>query len=69
MVVSAMKIELEDVRRLALKSGDVLVVRLDRWVEPRRVAEISDILHRMVPGHEVMVLGPGAEIEVLEPQP
>lgn len=60
-------IDIKDVRRLRLNPGDVLVVRID--VTEAAAVEIAEQLDDYFPDNRVMVLSPGADVEVLGPPP
>jgi hypothetical protein len=62
-------IELEDVRRLHLDPGDVLVVRLPHRPSPEEAWHLRERLADVFPGRKALILGPGADIEVLSDDP
>jgi len=61
-----MTIEIEDVKRLRLQPGDVLVVRMPVRVSQEAAAAIVDDLDGCFPDNRVVVLAPGVELEVVE---
>lgn len=61
-------IELEDVKRLALRPGDVLVVRSSRPLTWEQMDDARALLQRNFPDHEVIVLGQGIDLEVMRPE-
>jgi hypothetical protein len=59
-------IDIEDVKRLHLQPGDTLVLRLaDTWPDDDTAAEFSKHFTDAFPGHKVVILGPGADLEVV----
>lgn len=58
-----------DVRRVALHPGDVVVARTaGPYITAEQAHSIRDLLRQTFPGHEVLVLGPGVDIDVVEPK-
>lgn len=59
--------EAAEVRRLVLRPGDELVVKLDHWPHPDGEAEDIISSLRAVLGDDVpvLVLGPGIDLEVI----
>jgi hypothetical protein len=58
-------LQLEDIKRLALQPGDVLVVRLPVIPSPEMVDSVRLQLEAALPGHKVFVLAPGIDLEVI----
>lgn len=56
-------IEIEDVKRLHLNPGDVLVVKLPRG---GNYATAHDQLQELFPGNKVLIVHPDVEFEVLD---
>lgn len=57
---------LGDVQRLALKPGDILVLSAPSRISPDCARHLTEAVKRLVPGHEVLVLGDGLKVGVLE---
>lgn len=61
---------LGDVQRLALKPGDIVVVKLPGRNGVETCQRVHDHMIRHLGGeHKVIVLSDGVEIEVLAPEP
>lgn len=61
---------LGDVQRLALKPGDIVVVKLQGRVDAHTIARIRDHMSKELGGeHKVIVLAEGVEIGILSPEP
>lgn len=59
-------IVLEDIRRLVLEPGDVLVVRVEGAVTMQMAEAITRSVEQYLPGHKVLVLPAGMmDLEVL----
>lgn len=58
-----MTIELEDVKRLHVNPGDVLVVKLPRG---RDLHDVHDVLQEMFPNNKVLIVQPDVEFEVVD---
>jgi hypothetical protein len=56
--------EITEAKRLTLSPGDSLAVRLDREPDQYEAHEIAERV-RAITGVPVLVLGPGADIEVI----
>lgn len=59
---------LGDVQRLALKPGDMLVLRTDQIISGDLAQRLREQLESAVPGHSVIVLGDGMKLGVLSPE-
>jgi hypothetical protein len=57
--------EYESVRILRLQPGDTIVVRLADNYPPGVVQSIKDQLEPKFPDHEVLVLGPNVDLELV----
>jgi hypothetical protein len=57
--------ELESVRVLRLQPGDVVVVRLADRIDKHAAETIRNDLRPKFPDHEVLVLGPNADLEIV----
>jgi hypothetical protein len=58
-----MTIEIEDVKRLHLNPGDVLVVKLSQSAD---LGYVRDILKRIFPDNEVLLADQDVELTVVE---
>jgi hypothetical protein len=61
--------EVQEVRRLELRPGDIIVLRLPEG--PWRNHAVNDLAKRVeheFPGHKCIVLGPGIDIGVMGPE-
>lgn len=61
--------EIAGVRRLRLLPGDALAVMLGREPSPEEAAAVAAELERRFPGVPCVVLGPGADLAVVERAP
>ena len=62
--------DLESVRVLSLKPGDALVLKVDdRRLNTDRAKQYSEQIAALFPGHDIIVLGFGAELDVVEREP
>ena len=61
-----MGIELEDVRRLRLDPGDILVVRMPEHVTKEQVADVTELLKHHLPDHKVLAIGHDVDLGVVE---
>jgi hypothetical protein len=57
--------EYESVRILRLQPGDVIVVRIADRIDKPAAEAIRDDLKPKFPDHEVLVLGPDADLEIV----
>jgi uncharacterized protein (DUF58 family) len=57
--------EYESIRILRLQPGDVVVVRLADHIDKLTAEKIRDDLKPKFPDHEVLVLGPNADLEIV----
>lgn len=55
-----------EVRRLALKPGDVIVLSTDRLLSMQQVDEMASRFSDWFPGHETRVIDGGAELTIVE---
>ncbi len=62
-----MIVDLDELRRIELHADDFLVLRLSHLPEEDELERLAGELERVVPDHRVIVLGPGAELEVVRP--
>ncbi len=60
--------EVLDVRRLALRPGDVIVVRTPERLSPEACERIAMQVKARFLAHEVLVLGAGIDIGVVGPE-
>lgn len=60
--------EITEAKRLALRPGDSLAIRLDREPDESEAYEIASRVRRIV-GVPVLVLGPSMDVEVISPEP
>lgn len=61
--------EIEEVRRISLKPGDVLLVRVDREISAAEAQQIKDIVQPKFPANEVLIADQRADFEVIEASP
>lgn len=59
--------EITEAKRLALRPGDSLAVRLDREPDECEAHEIAERVHEIT-GVPVVVLGPSMDVEVIGPE-
>lgn len=57
--------EITEVKRLTIRPGDRLVVRLDRQPDMAEADEITGRVRALLGGVPVLVLGPDADLEVI----
>lgn len=57
--------EIQDIRRLQIKPGDRLVLRLNSHLTQEQVGIVREHLERFAPGVPVLVLDPGMDLEVV----
>jgi len=61
--------EIEEIRRVSLKPGDVLVVRLLNRMASRALADMVRVhVGHHFPGHTVLVLDQASTLEVVSPE-
>jgi hypothetical protein len=59
---------IKQIEVLRLEPGDVLVVKVgDRAISQHAAAAIREHVGRLIPGHEVLVIGEEVSVEVLRP--
>jgi hypothetical protein len=56
---------LEDIRRLTLQPGDVLVVHMQGGATKQQADDVLLLFQSYFPDHKCLVLAPGLELEVL----
>lgn len=61
------EIKLPDLSRVALEPGDVLLVRVAHQIDQSTAHAIKEAVKSHFPGHDVAVLGQGAELSVVRP--
>lgn len=66
--VRAPGILLQDVKRLRLEPGDILLVRHERVLSREQRKYLGDVLREEIPGHKIMVLEAGLTFEVVRAQ-
>jgi hypothetical protein len=60
------EVEYESVRILRLQPGDVVVVRLADRMDKHTAETIRNDLKPKFPDHEVLILGPNADLEIVD---
>jgi hypothetical protein len=60
-----MLIDLQDIQRLRLEPGDVLVLRMPDRLTAAAVEHLANTMQDAIPGHKVIVLEKGAQLEVV----
>jgi hypothetical protein len=59
------EIKIDDLQRVRLKPGDVLVVRWEGAIPPSEQERVRDFLGRIFPDNEVLILTHGARLVVI----
>lgn len=62
-----MIVDLDELRRLELGDDDVLVLRLAHLPTPEECDRLAAELERIFPENRALILGPGADLEVITP--
>ena len=61
-----MTIELEDLKKVSVNSGDVLVLRTKRVLSSHQTQQLKDKLLSAFPDNKVLVLSDGLELLIVE---
>ena len=61
-------LELEDIRRLDIKPGELLVVRVPRTPEPADLERLVEVFGRLLPNNKVFITAADVDLMVLNPQ-
>src|SRR2546428_6476703 len=65
---SPVGIQIEDVKRLTLNPGDVLVVHIPFQAEVGTLRDMARQMEAFLPGNKVLVIAQGVELEVVGPE-
>lgn len=59
-------IDIEDIKRVHLNPGDVLVIQVDKPISSATHKRIKELLHDVWPDNKAVVLDAGIDLEVVE---
>ncbi len=58
-------IQIEDVKKLQLEPGDILVIRIPRQYAAPALERLRQRVCELIPDHKVLVLGSEVDLEIL----